>query len=154
MLLDFVKKNYASTAEPHYVQPATPCPSLPPVSANRETWPLQPGPKVVASSESVLHSDSAEKAIYAVSELEKFWEENGWEDIAVEPNDAIPGLSTSLHPPAYLSSEESNEISPDDASSETSFESGSQMSCDMDDAVTLAETEEPAALETNRKHYR
>jgi hypothetical protein len=94
---------------------------------------IQPEPNIIANCESIDLLGPTEKAHYAVSELEKFWDEDGWEPIAFGSNDATPGISHYPHPPAYLSSEEaSNEPSGDDASSGTSFESGSQMSCDIE----------------------
>jgi hypothetical protein len=157
LLLDFVKKYYASTAERCSVQPAASLsyPDLQPISASRGILPLiQPEPKTVTKFENLLAPTA--KKHYDVSDLEKLWDEDGWEPIAFGSDDATPGISLYLQPPAYLSSEAvSNGPSDDDASSSTSFETGSQMSCDIEDAIAQTEVaEELADLGTKRKLYR
>ena len=136
------------------MQPAAPLTylNLPPISASRGILPLiQPKPKTVTTIENLLPSTA--KKHYAISKLEQFWDEDGWEPIAFGSNDATPGTLHDLQPPAYLSSEAaSNEPSDDDASSGTSFESGSQMAYDIEDTIRQTEVVEGSAdFGTRRK---
>lgn len=127
-------------------------PSLPPISVSRGILPLiQPEPKVGTNSENL--SAPTAKAHYVVSELEEFWVEDGWGHIAFGSNDATPGISHYLQPPAYLSSEAaSNELFRDDASSGTSFESESPICRDIEDTIEVAE--ESADSKPKRRRYR
>jgi hypothetical protein len=65
--------------------------------------------------------------------------------------DEAPDLSYYFHPLDYTYSDAAfSETSADDSSSGTSFESGSEMSCEVDGIVEQAEViQEPQALETN-----
>lgn len=51
---------------------------------------IQPEPKTVTKFENL--SGPTAKKHYVVSDLEKFWDEDGWEPIAFGPN-ATPGIS-------------------------------------------------------------
>ena len=66
--------------------------------------------------------------------LEKFWDEKGWEHIVFDSEDAAPGISYRLQPLGSFDTG-SSEMSPDSASSGTSFESGSEISSDAESIV-------------------
>jgi hypothetical protein len=122
LLLDFVKNIYTSSTERHSTQPAVPTgsPNLPLATGDEL---LPPAPKI---------------------------DEEGWEPI-FDFNDTTPSLSYYLHPhDDTYSDAEFSETSPDDSSSRTSFESGSEMSCDVEAIVKQAEVrEEPLRLESS-----
>ena len=97
LLVDFVKKYYTSTAERCSVQPAASLtyPNLRPISASRGILPLiQPEAQTVTKFEN-LAAPTAKKH-YDVSELEKFWDEGGWEPITFGSNDTTPGISGTI----------------------------------------------------------
>jgi hypothetical protein len=112
---------------------------------------IQPEPKTVTKFENLVASTA--KKHYHVSDLEIFWDEDGWEPIAFGSNHATPGISHDLQPPAYLSSEAASIERSDDASSGTSFESGSQS--DIEEPIMQTEVvEESAELGIKRKLHR
>lgn len=74
-------------------------PSLPLISVSRGILPLtQPEPKIVVNSKSINLSGPTDKAHHAVSELEEFWDEDGWGPIAFESD----CRTTSTHQPTRL----------------------------------------------------
>jgi hypothetical protein len=130
LLLDFVKNIYTSSTERHSTQPAVPAGSsnLPLASGGELLLPAQPAPKI---------------------------DEEEWEPV-FDFNDTTPGLSYHLHQLDYShSGAEFSETAPDDSSSGTSFESGSEMSCDVEASVKQAEVrEEPLRLESSCRSSR
>jgi hypothetical protein len=130
LLLDFVKKTYATSRERHSTLSA--------VSLSSSSLPLattydfltlpKPVAKIVKNPESKIAGAYCPGDI--VPSMSKYWDDMGWELITEE----TPDLSYNL----YASSDVAfSDTSPDDSSSGTSFESGSEM------------TDESAGLETN-----
>jgi hypothetical protein len=149
MLLDFVKKTYTSSAERHSTLSAasSSSPSLPLPASDDLLTLSQPAAKIVDLESKLAEAHCPRDT--AVSNLQKFWDEEGWEPIVFEFDNATPNLSYYLHPLDY-SDAAFSEMSPDDASSGTSFESGSEMSCEVDGIVEQTEAaEESLGLETN-----
>lgn len=155
LLLDFVKKTYNCCAEIHSTLPAT--------SPNSPTLQLlprddlltlpQPATKIVEHLESKLEEAHLSGEDTSTSDLRNFWDEGGWEPLVLDFNHVTPDLSYDLHPLDYTYSDAS-ETSPDDSSSGTSFESGSDMSCDDKNIVPQADvTAESAGLKANCSLY-
>jgi hypothetical protein len=137
LLLNFAKKTYTFSAE-SYSTPATGSsnsPSLPPLASNDFLTLSQPASKI------------------ADLNLEKFWDEKGWEHIIFDSEDAAPGLSSRLHPLDSFDSG-SSEMSRDNASSGTLFESGSEISSDAESIVEQVNETEEAGLAANCRVYR
>jgi hypothetical protein len=150
MLLDFVKRTYTSSAERHSTLSAasSSSPSLLLPASDELLTLSQPATKIVDLESKLAKAHRSRDT--AVSNLQKFWDE-GWEPIVFEFDNATPNLSYYLHPLDY-SDAAFSEMSPDDASNGTSFESGSEMSCEVDGIVEQTEAaEESLGLETNRQ---
>lgn len=86
-------------------------------------------------------------------DLEKFWDEKGWENIVFDSEDAAPSLSSYLHQ-LDSSYSGSSEMSPDNASSGTSFEPGSEISSDGGSIVEQDNETEEAGLAADCWVYR
>ena len=77
----------------------------------------------------------------------------------MDSEDATPGLSYYLHPLDYTHSDAAfRGTSPDNSLSGTSFESGSEMSCEIESIMEqvveqVSETEESSGLEANCQVY-
>lgn len=156
LLLDFVKKTYTCSTEFHSTLPAaflnSPSLQLPP---RDDLLTLShPATKIVEHLESKLEEAHPSEGDTTTSHLRKCWDEAGWEPLVLDFNHETPDLLYNLHPLDYAYSDASK-TSPDDSSSGTSFESGSDMSSDDENIVAQAEaTEESAGLKTNCSFYR
>jgi hypothetical protein len=138
LLLGCVKKTYRSSTDHHSTLPVASQngPGLPPGTACDDLLTLsQPASKI------------------ADLDLEEFWDEKGWEHIVFDSEDATPGLSYYLHP-LDPSDSGSSEMSPDNASSRTSFESGSEISSAVESIVEQVNDTEEAGLAANCRLYR
>jgi chaperone BCS1 len=145
LLLDFVRKTYRSSPGPHStLLDASPnCPGLPLCTASDELLTLsQPATKIVQHFESKLGEVHCSGGDTTVSDAKNFWDEAGWEPVVFDQDNAEPDAAFS-------------ETSPEDASSGTSFESGSEMSCEVDGIVEQTdEMEESSGLEAKCQVYR
>ena len=90
------------------------------------------------------------------SDMQTFWDEKGWEPIVFDVNQTTTIQSSYVRPLDHLDSDAPFIVtSPDDSSSETSFESGSEMSCQNCGIVEQAEvTEDSPGSETKCHSYR
>jgi hypothetical protein len=85
------------------------------------------------------------------------WGEEGWEAVSVDFNDASPDLSYYFRPlDGPYSDATFSDISPDGSSTGTSFESGSEKSCEIGSIVEeqADEIEALSGLEANCQVYR
>jgi hypothetical protein len=140
LLLDFVKNTYAFSAESNSTPSATSSNShslTPPVSTDFLTV-SQPASKI------------------ADLDLQKIWDEEGWEHIVFDFEDATPVLSSYLHPLDSTHSDAAfSDLSWDNSSSGTLSESGSEISSQAESNVEqVSETQESSGLEANCQVYR